>query len=229
MRTLDATRCALGLGAAALLAGCGGSQPPIGASSAMLRGNVLQPHQRTKFPPYEVLFSFGISVHGDDGGFPVAGLVAVDGNLYGTTQSGGAGGLSEGHGTVFTISPSGTESVLYSFGNAPDGSDPVASLVALKGELYGTTLTGGAYGKGTVFSVSTTGSEKVLHSFGSAYDGILPMAGLTAVNDTLYGTTQEGGSFDHGTVFSISTAAKNVCCIISTTMTALFRRRACST
>jgi uncharacterized repeat protein (TIGR03803 family) len=201
-------RCLLAISAAALLSGCGGSQPPIGAPGAIAPRNLPQPHQGTKFPPYKVLFSFGTSIYGDDGGFPVAGLVAANGNLYGTTQSGGAGGLREGYGTVFTISPAGAESVLYSFGNTPDGADPVASLVELKGELYGTTLAGGTYGKGTVFSVSTTGTEKVLHSFGSGYDGILPMAGLIAVNDTLYGTTQEGGTYNHGTVFSISTTGK---------------------
>ncbi|MFY9720745.1 MAG: choice-of-anchor tandem repeat GloVer-containing protein [Candidatus Cybelea sp.] len=71
------------------------------------------------------------------------------GKLYGTTTAGGA---YKG-GTVFSITPGGTEKVLHSFGNGDDGADPNAALVDVKGTLYGTTTSGDAHGQGTVFSL----------------------------------------------------------------------------
>ena len=73
---------------------------------------------------FTVLHRFGFKT---DGGRPTGGLVLGPGDteLYGTTMAGG----TNKNGTVFQISPSGRESVLYSFGNAPDGIDPSASLV----------------------------------------------------------------------------------------------------
>ena len=106
------------------------------------------------------------------------------------------------------------ESVLYSFNAMPDGENPWAGLIDVKGTLYGTTTGGGAnycYSPttcGTVFSVTTGGTEKVLHSF-STSDGWGPYAGLTDVKGTLYGTTTAGYlSCCDGTVFSITTGAK---------------------
>jgi len=65
--------------------------------------------------------------------------------LYGTTSEGG----TYGEGTVFSLSASGAERVLHSFGNGYDGAEPMAGLTAVKGRLYGTTYMGGAYGEGT--------------------------------------------------------------------------------
>ncbi|MGB9651494.1 MAG: choice-of-anchor tandem repeat GloVer-containing protein, partial [Candidatus Cybelea sp.] len=59
--------------------------------------------------------------------------------FYGTTLRGGA----YGGGTVFKITPSGDEKVIYSFKGPPDGSFPQAGLIAVSGELYGTTQIGG--------------------------------------------------------------------------------------
>ena len=70
---------------------------------------------------------------------PRASLIDVNGTFYGTTQNGGYG-----WGTVFSITPSGTETVLYSFGAAPDGETPLASLIDVDGTLYGTTSEGGS-------------------------------------------------------------------------------------
>jgi uncharacterized repeat protein (TIGR03803 family) len=108
------------------------------------------------------------------------------------------------------------ERVLHSFGYGNDGSKPQASLVALRGQLYGTTYKGGAAGYGTIFRVATNGqSERVLHSFGESYqnDGLNPLAALINVRGTLYGTTQIGGislpscqlsgACDYGTVFAL--------------------------
>jgi uncharacterized repeat protein (TIGR03803 family) len=158
-----------------------------------------------------VLHSFYFSGgNGSDGSEPCAGLIDVNGTLYGTTSGGGA----YGHGTVFSIGTTGTEHVLYSFGGgASDGSEPHASLIDVKGTLYGTTEFGGTYGWGTVFSVSTSGAEQVLHTFASAPDGAAPLAGLIDVKGTLYGTTRDGGGTycgtnGCGTVFSVTTGGK---------------------
>jgi uncharacterized repeat protein (TIGR03803 family) len=152
---------------------------------------------------------------------PEGSLIAVHGKLYGTTQQGGANGActssSRGCGTVFTITPDGTESVLHTFGKGHDGISPSAALLDVQGTLYGTTSYGGAFhghrlfgelGYGTVFSITTSGTEKVLHNFGKGIDGAFPIAGLIEVRGTMYGTTREGGASGRntrGTVFSLTT------------------------
>jgi uncharacterized repeat protein (TIGR03803 family) len=152
-----------------------------------------------------------------DGAYPQATLVDVNGTLYGTTEGGGTDCLTfSGCGTVFSITKSGSERVLYSFKGGKDGEFPWASLIDVNGTLYGTTAYGGANDDGTVFSVSTKGKELVLFSF-DATDGEMPNAGLVDVNGTLYGTTLAGGAYctvssdGCGTLFSVTTAgAENV-------------------
>ena len=160
-----------------------------------------------------VLYSFGAS--SEDGTSPFAGLVDVDGTLYGTTVAGGAHcrSGSSGCGTAFAITTSGKETVLHSFGGSGDGDYPVASLINVKGTLYGTTLSGphkfcGNAGCGTVFSITTSGKESVLHKFGSSGDGEIPLAGLINANGILYGTTDNGGTKGHGTVFAVTMSGK---------------------
>jgi uncharacterized repeat protein (TIGR03803 family) len=136
-----------------------------------------------------------------DGAGSASGLVDVNGTLYGTTTFGGA----SGDGTVYSITPSGTETILHSFTNNPDGSLPTKPLLNVNGTLYGTTFAGGTYGDGTVFSITTSGTESVLYSFmGSPNDGESPFSGLTYLRSRLYGTTKAGGTHDKGTVFSIT-------------------------
>src|SRR6202034_1720435 len=118
----------------------------------------------------KVLHSFGTDP--DDGAFPTAGLVRDnEGNFYGTTYQGGKGCPSpfNGCGTVYEITDTGEEKILYGFGSRPgDGRNPYAALVLdQQGNLYGTTSAGGAYGGGTVFKLTPTGEEKILYSFGS--------------------------------------------------------------
>ena len=128
----------------------------------------------------------------------------MKGLLYGTTQGGGSGKFFQnGVGTVFSITPGGTEKVLYSFdlGDSypiQNGFDPYAGLTNVNGTLYGTTVNGGTYQCGTVFSVTRTGVEKVLHSFGYDADGCTPYAGLVYVKGTLYGTTRDEGAYGNG-------------------------------
>jgi uncharacterized repeat protein (TIGR03803 family) len=146
-----------------------------------------------------------------DGFDPTASLIFdAAGNLYGTTNSGGAFGM----GIVFELSPSAggnwTETVLYSFGNSgSDGQNPQAALVFdAAGNLYGTTHQGGTYSMGTVFELSPAAgggwTESVLHSFGSGSDGQYPQAAVILdPAGNLFGTTIEGGSYNNGTVFEL--------------------------
>jgi uncharacterized repeat protein (TIGR03803 family) len=142
---------------------------------------------------YTVLHTFTAE---PDGNTPLAGLVRdAAGNLYGTTAAGGA----SGQGTVFKLSKTGKETVLYSFTGGTDGGYPHAGLVRdAAGQLYSTTEGGGAAGYGTVFKLDTNGVETVLHSF-NGDDGRDPTSSLVQdAAGNLYGTTFLGGSGDCG-------------------------------
>ncbi len=144
-----------------------------------------------------------------DGAYPVADLLDVNGTLYGTTSDGGA----SGDGTVYSLTASGTEKVLYSFAGGSDGAHPLSPLIYVNGMLYGTTSEGGgtgckdSVGCGTVYGISPSGTESVLYSFSGGDDGSSPKAPLLEVGGTLYGTTVDGGASTKttccGTVFSL--------------------------
>jgi uncharacterized repeat protein (TIGR03803 family) len=167
-----------------------------------------------------------------DGAEPMAGLVLdAAGNLYGTTSSGGSEPCptnSVGCGTVFELSPPSlpggawTHTVLYNFCTSypicPDGDNPQGDLIFdTFGNLYGTTLTGGANSVGTVFQL-TPGpggwTEAVLYSFCSVrpgngcMDGASPYAGPSLDSSgNLYGTTEWGGTkngYGGGLVYKLS-------------------------
>lgn len=152
------------------------------------------------------LYSFCAQADCADGAYSYGALaLGYDGNLYGTTQNGGANGL----GVVFRITPGGAYTVLHSFGGA-DGSGPDAGVVlASDGNFYGTTSVGGMVGAGTVFRITPSGTLTTLHSF-DAYDGYDPFAPLVQGTDgDLYGTTAAGGTNVNcyagcGTVFKIT-------------------------
>jgi uncharacterized repeat protein (TIGR03803 family) len=163
-----------------------------------------------------VLHSF--TSYPNDGGNPLAGVVSdANGNLYGTTSSGG----SASAGAVFELTRNGsggyTESVLYSFPLATaDAWYPRAGLVVdANGNLYGTSYYGGSGNpsSGTVFQLTPNGSggytESVLYSFCSqtnCADGGSPLASLILdANGNLYGTTNLGGGASAtGTVFKLT-------------------------
>lgn len=148
----------------------------------------------------------------NDGASPQAGLILVQGNLYGTTA---AGGLSSFLGTVYRISTSGQEKVIYTFAPPPDGRYSTSELLYHDGLLFGTTQSGGYAGCynslycGTVFGITLSGTEKVLYPFrGGEKDGFWPYKGLTLLKDRLYGTTSRGGASGAGTVFGMSESGK---------------------
>ena len=171
---------------------------------------------------------------GDDGAHPQATLVAdIAGNLYGTTYQGG--GVAN-CGTVFQLTPPAapggkwTEAVLYRFHDSGvvDGALPIGGLIFDgAGNLYGTTLFGGAgpctKGCGTVFELSppaTAGgpwTETILYSFKGVRerDGNGPYGNVVFdKSGNLYGTTYAGGiacsdsgPSGCGTVFQLSPPA----------------------
>jgi uncharacterized repeat protein (TIGR03803 family) len=153
------------------------------------------------------IYSFTGSPDGDQ---PYAGLVEINGALYGTTSRGG----TYGFGTVYRITRSGKERVLYSFKGPPDGAYPYTGLTAVDGVLYGTTSRGGSsrcrpsssgpYGCGAIFRITRSGREKILHRFhGGKQDGAWPWTQLLPVRATLYGTASLRGPHGAGLVYAI--------------------------
>jgi len=152
-----------------------------------------------------VFYAFERDVDGaGDGAVPSAGLIAdKDGNLYGTTLGGG----SAGEGTVFKLTPEGTETILHSFAGGDDGYIPEGGLIMnTAGNLYGTTTLGGiAHNKGTVFRIAPDGTETVLYRFTGGSDGGNPMGTLIVDGaGDLYGTAHGGGVKKKGVVFKLT-------------------------
>jgi uncharacterized repeat protein (TIGR03803 family) len=144
-----------------------------------------------------------------DGCSPEQGLVEDEaGNLYGTTAGGGNASCYEGCGTVFKLSPDGTEVLLHSF-TGVDGVLPAygSLLRDAEGNLYGLT-TGGDDTKsaGSLYKLTSQGKLTVLHAFCDGNnDGCFPM-GTPAVDKegNIYGITSEGGDLDDGTLWRVS-------------------------
>lgn len=175
-------------------------------------------HDRAPLDPYragatyEELYAF--TEKGDyDGEYPYFGALVRDaaGNLFGTTESGG----TFNYGTVFKVSKTGNETVLYNFTGGADGGNPYGGLtIDGEGNLYGTTSLGGdlscanGNGCGIAFRQSNSGQETVLHRFAGGTDGDHPSAGLLRdAKGNLYGTTQYGGS-GYGIVFKLDASGK---------------------
>jgi uncharacterized repeat protein (TIGR03803 family) len=168
------------------------------------------------------LYSF---TGGSDGGNPHGALALSGGTLYGTANSGG----SSSNGTVFAINIDGTEfRTVHSFSSLStdssgnyvnsDGANPIADLLLLGNNLYGTATSGGAYGNGTIFAVSTNGTGfSTLHNFAVSYsiscgldcnaytntEGSMPRGSMITLGNAVYGTAATGGQEGLGTVFSL--------------------------
>jgi len=139
-----------------------------------------------------------------DGASPSGLILGSDGNFYGTTVAGGA----NDRGTVFKMTPDGSETVLYSFRGSPsDAGGPYSGLIqASDGSFYGTTEFGGPTNQGTAFRVTPAGVETMLYSFGSVANDAAPgFSGLVEGNDgSFYGVSGNGGARNHGAVFKVT-------------------------
>ena len=152
----------------------------------------------------------------NDGANPLAALVqASDGNLYGTTNSGGLAACNPpyGCGTIFRITSDGVLATIHNFDGA-DGVGPSGLVQATDGNLYGTTQYGGnttcTNGCGTIFKIGLDGTFTSLYSdFGSGV-GFRPQphaALLQATDGDFYGTTALGpapSSSGDGSIFKFS-------------------------
>jgi len=163
-----------------------------------------------------------VAFRGTNGDLPYSALLrGTDGNYYGTTVTGGAtvgdpeSVNAAGFGTLFKMTPDGSLTTLFSFART-NGSYPYATLVEdEKGNLYGTTASGGAYtnelfpgstgyaGYGTIFRLAPNGTLTTLVSFDNT-NGAQPFSGLTRGPDgRYYGTTIRGGVYGLGTIYSL--------------------------
>ncbi len=151
---------------------------------------------------FTVLYNF---LGGNDGRYPYGGVTRDSaGNLYGTTEVGGATYA----GVVYKVDTSGNETVLYNFTGGADGHYPNAGVILdTAGNLYGTTYYGGTAGAGVVFELDTTNQLTTLYSFTGGTDGANPDAGvIRSSTGNLFGTTQNGGKGNVGVLFEIKGA-----------------------
>jgi uncharacterized repeat protein (TIGR03803 family) len=208
-----------------------GGQNDMGTVYEIIQNAVTGSHR------HKVIYDFCNSSGCADGALPIDGsLIAdVDGNLYGTTSSGGTTGGPNGGGVVFKLTPNAkktrwTYSVIYHFcqhAGCRDGLTPVGNLTYYgqqAGEpydktspLFGTAAEGGLHNNGVVFSLSPeangTFQEAAIYPFcadgGSCADGRTPTGGLTMdSNRNVAGTTSYGGIADAGVAFKLVNVGK---------------------
>jgi uncharacterized repeat protein (TIGR03803 family) len=186
-----------------------GGQTVAGGGASNGRGTVFKITAGGKLTQ---LHSFA----GTDGSVPSAPLVqATDGAFYGTTNEGGISEycsrpLSVGCGTVFKITAAGQLTTLHNFcaqTGCPDGYGPSGLVLALDGNFYGTTYSGGAFGYGTVFKITAGGDLTTLHSFDST-DGAIPNGLVQAPGGNFYGAAEVGGTYSSGMFFKITAAGQ---------------------
>ena len=169
------------------------------------------------------LYKFGTSGSAD-GAYP-SGALVIDsaGNLFGTTEHGGA----YNGGTVFELSPGlggWTETILHNFGNGTDGMFPTSGLtINSTGDLFGTTINGGSNTKcaysgtisscGTAFGLSPKSgggwNYAVIHNFGHAGDAYFPSSAITLDSSSnLYGECALGGQHGEGLLYELSLGSR---------------------
>lgn len=152
---------------------------------------------------------------GSDGGVPVGGVILdSSGNVYGTTQGGGAGSMGcRGCGVAFELTPGSngawTEKVLYNFGSViGDALAPQGVLAAdSKGNLYGISSGGGSQYQGAVFELSPgaggSWTESVLYSFPGTGNVYFLQGGVVLdAAGNLYGVA-DGGTYGFGAVYEL--------------------------
>jgi len=172
---------------------------------------MVSPAQNGQPSPDAVKFKSLVNFDGTNGINPyLSNLVqGPDGNLYGTTELGGA----YGGGSVFKITPRGTLTTVYSFcaePNCADGAYPQFGALALgtDGNFYWAAAGGGAFNNGTVFKITTAGALTTLCSFcalPNCTDGSIPIGLVQGTDGNFYGTTNFGGNAtQNGVVFKVT-------------------------
>ena len=128
-------------------------------------------------------------------------LYGTDGNLYGTTTSGGA----SGYGTVFKLTPTGEHTILFSFSRA-NGINPTGLVRGSDGTLYGTTSDWiSINAPDTVFKLSPSGEFTTLAS-SSTGGPRRPWSPIIGADGNLYGVDRVGGSNGFGSIFRMTPA-----------------------
>ena len=160
------------------------------------------------------LHTFGVQAKNhtnSDGDLSNAALLqGGDGNFYGTTAFGGSGN----GGTIFSINPAGTFTLLHGFTGGADGADLSGSLVdGGDGSFYGAAQAGGANDNGTIYKIAPDGTLTVLYAFSATdsnnvnADGAFPSGNLIVGSDgNFYGTTNYGGVNGVGVLYRITPA-----------------------
>ncbi len=146
------------------------------------------------------------------GSVPQAGVTIRGNTLYGTTTS-----ISENCGTVYQLTPNGSNWHFSTLAALPHDCWPEARVVfAADGHLYGTAMYGGMYGEGTVFKLipqvgpcrdaACYWTVNNLHDFGLGADGADPTYGdlIWDQQGNIYGTTLFGGPVGNGTVYELT-------------------------
>jgi uncharacterized repeat protein (TIGR03803 family) len=160
------------------------------------------------------LYSFCTTDECPDGSEPGGIIQASDGNLYGIT----IGAALQDSGTLFRINPTtGKFTTLHYFCsavNCVDGYEQSTPIQGIDGNLYGTTLLGGANGGGGVlYKLTLDGQYTVLYNFCSlsqCADGGGPTGLVQDAEGNFFGTTEGGGKDGYGTVFEFTTTHQEI-------------------
>lgn len=166
---------------------------------------------------FKVLHAF--KGYPSDGYRPTGMLVqGYDGNFYGTTYQGGASNI----GAIFKITPTGTMTLIHSFGSITgDGKLPLAGMsLGTDGNLYGTGSQGGKTNTGAIFKITTAGVYSLLYNFcstTSCKDGMGPATPLLQHTDgKFYGTTN-GNSLGGSVFYSFDVGLKPFVALVNWT------------
>jgi uncharacterized repeat protein (TIGR03803 family) len=123
-------------------------------------------------------------------------LQADDGNLYGSTATGGANGT----GTIYKLTPGGQFTLLHSFEPGKYAGGPNTLIEASDGNLYGDAQSPG--GAGQLFRITKSGQYTLLYQMNGA-NGVCPCWLVQGSDGIIYGMAAAGGNADHGVVFAM--------------------------
>lgn len=155
----------------------------------------------------DLLSSFDPTHNGIFGPFPPSVMAqGRDGNLYGTTDSGGANLV----GGVFMMTPSGAMTQLYDFSRTDGAHCNMGLTLGNDGNFYGACYDGGDTNHGELYRITPSGVFTSLYSFSNVGgDGADPNASpIQAADGNFYGTTIGGGAHGDGTIYKMTPAGK---------------------